>query len=185
LASIVADLRLINVYITINSTRNSAFTQDWFKQNSVTVQMLDESKFDEHLKLLALRIPRELCKVATRILNGWVIVHFLSLNFHFHILFFKDIFFIFFFFFFSGICSTSPALSLLRKIQHVRKTGTWYYLKGFRILVWIRNWEIYIRELLWMRFCKKMDINERILTIVLHLLKIPYDYTVLFFSYEV
>jgi len=30
-----------------------------------------------------------------------------------------------------------------------------------------------------------MDINERILTIVLHLLKIPYDYTVLFFSYEV
>lgn len=33
--------------------------------------MLDESKFDVHLNLWALRIPRELCKVATRILNGY------------------------------------------------------------------------------------------------------------------
>lgn len=37
--------------------------------------MLDESKFDVHLKLRALRIPRELCKVATRILNGYVLVY--------------------------------------------------------------------------------------------------------------
>ncbi|XP_062147590.1 tRNA (guanine(37)-N1)-methyltransferase 2 isoform X1 [Alnus glutinosa] len=35
--------------------------------------MLDESKFDVHLKLRALRIPRELCKVATRILNGYLL----------------------------------------------------------------------------------------------------------------
>uniref|UniRef100_A0A5B7C9Z5 tRNA (guanine(37)-N1)-methyltransferase n=1 Tax=Davidia involucrata TaxID=16924 RepID=A0A5B7C9Z5_DAVIN len=35
--------------------------------------MLDESKFDVHLKLWALRIPRELCKVATRILNGFLL----------------------------------------------------------------------------------------------------------------
>ncbi|CAL1359419.1 unnamed protein product [Linum trigynum] len=35
--------------------------------------MLDESKFDVHLKLWALRIPRELCKVATRILNGYLL----------------------------------------------------------------------------------------------------------------
>lgn len=33
--------------------------------------MLDESRFDVHLKLWALRIPRELCKVATRVLNGY------------------------------------------------------------------------------------------------------------------
>ncbi|XP_076933243.1 tRNA (guanine(37)-N(1))-methyltransferase 2-like [Bidens hawaiensis] len=32
--------------------------------------MLDESKFDVQLKLLALRIPRELCKAATKLLNG-------------------------------------------------------------------------------------------------------------------
>nr|GEX73842.1 putative polyprotein [Tanacetum cinerariifolium] len=32
--------------------------------------MLDESKFDVHLKLFALRIPKELCKVATKLLNG-------------------------------------------------------------------------------------------------------------------
>ncbi|MFS7982385.1 putative tRNA (guanine(37)-N(1))-methyltransferase [Helianthus anomalus] len=32
--------------------------------------MLDESKFDLQLKLWALRIPRELCKVATKLLNG-------------------------------------------------------------------------------------------------------------------
>ncbi|KAF7838622.1 tRNA (guanine(37)-N1)-methyltransferase 2 [Senna tora] len=32
--------------------------------------MLDESKFDVHLKLWALRIPCQLCKLATRILNG-------------------------------------------------------------------------------------------------------------------
>ncbi|KAL0013908.1 hypothetical protein SO802_000977 [Lithocarpus litseifolius] len=35
--------------------------------------MLDESKFDVHLNLWALRIPRELCKVATRILNGYLL----------------------------------------------------------------------------------------------------------------
>ncbi|XP_021903186.1 tRNA (guanine(37)-N1)-methyltransferase 2 [Carica papaya] len=35
--------------------------------------MLDESKFDVHLKLLALRIPRELCKLVTRILNGYLL----------------------------------------------------------------------------------------------------------------
>lgn len=33
--------------------------------------MLDESKFDVHLQLWAIRIPRELCKAATRILNGY------------------------------------------------------------------------------------------------------------------
>ncbi|XP_031384135.1 tRNA (guanine(37)-N1)-methyltransferase 1 isoform X1 [Punica granatum] len=32
--------------------------------------MIDESKFDVRLELWALRIPRELCKVATRLLNG-------------------------------------------------------------------------------------------------------------------
>ncbi|KAI7732651.1 hypothetical protein M8C21_023206 [Ambrosia artemisiifolia] len=32
--------------------------------------LLDESKFDLHLKLWALRIPRELCKAATKLLNG-------------------------------------------------------------------------------------------------------------------
>ncbi|XP_076930807.1 tRNA (guanine(37)-N(1))-methyltransferase 2-like [Bidens hawaiensis] len=32
--------------------------------------MLDESKFDVQLKLLALRIPRELCKAAAKLLNG-------------------------------------------------------------------------------------------------------------------
>lgn len=35
--------------------------------------MLDESKFDVNLKLLALRIPRELCKNATRLLNGYLL----------------------------------------------------------------------------------------------------------------
>lgn len=35
--------------------------------------MLDERKFDVHLKLWALRIPRQLCKVATRILNGYLL----------------------------------------------------------------------------------------------------------------
>lgn len=35
--------------------------------------MLDESKFDVHLKLWALRIPRELCKTVTRVLNGYLL----------------------------------------------------------------------------------------------------------------
>ncbi|KAJ9183392.1 hypothetical protein P3X46_007254 [Hevea brasiliensis] len=35
--------------------------------------MLDESKFDVHLKLWALRIPREFCKVSTRLLNGYLL----------------------------------------------------------------------------------------------------------------
>ncbi|KAF2304571.1 hypothetical protein GH714_033655 [Hevea brasiliensis] len=35
--------------------------------------MLDESKFDMHLKLWALRIPREFCRVATRLLNGYLL----------------------------------------------------------------------------------------------------------------
>ncbi|XP_015572470.2 tRNA (guanine(37)-N1)-methyltransferase 1 isoform X1 [Ricinus communis] len=35
--------------------------------------MLDESKFDVQLKLWALRIPRELCKTATRLLNGYLL----------------------------------------------------------------------------------------------------------------
>ncbi|EXB37066.1 tRNA (guanine(37)-N1)-methyltransferase 2 [Morus notabilis] len=35
--------------------------------------MFDERKFDVHLKLLALRIPRELCKVATKIVNGYLL----------------------------------------------------------------------------------------------------------------
>ncbi|CAI0543155.1 unnamed protein product [Linum tenue] len=35
--------------------------------------MLDVSKFDVHLKLWALRIPREICKVATRVLNGYLL----------------------------------------------------------------------------------------------------------------
>nr|GMC65286.1 tRNA (guanine(37)-N1)-methyltransferase 2 isoform X1 [Ipomoea batatas]GMC68680.1 tRNA (guanine(37)-N1)-methyltransferase 2 isoform X1 [Ipomoea batatas] len=34
---------------------------------------LDESKFDVELKLWALRIPREYCNVATRILNGYLL----------------------------------------------------------------------------------------------------------------
>ncbi|KAL6224039.1 hypothetical protein ACLB2K_002895 [Fragaria x ananassa] len=37
------------------------------------LEMLDESKFDVHLKLWALRIPRELCKGATRVLNGYLL----------------------------------------------------------------------------------------------------------------
>ncbi|KAL6226505.1 hypothetical protein ACLB2K_000467 [Fragaria x ananassa] len=39
----------------------------------VGLEMLDESKFDVHLKLWALQIPRELCKVATRVLNGYLL----------------------------------------------------------------------------------------------------------------
>ncbi|KAK8291601.1 hypothetical protein V6Z11_D06G068900 [Gossypium hirsutum] len=35
--------------------------------------MLDESKFDVNFKLLALRIPRDLCKTATRLLNGYLL----------------------------------------------------------------------------------------------------------------
>ncbi|XP_045830304.1 tRNA (guanine(37)-N1)-methyltransferase 2 [Trifolium pratense] len=35
--------------------------------------LLDESKFDVQLKLWALRIPCQLCRVATRILNGYVL----------------------------------------------------------------------------------------------------------------
>ncbi|XP_060964237.1 tRNA (guanine(37)-N1)-methyltransferase 2 [Cannabis sativa] len=35
--------------------------------------MLDESKFDLNLKLWALRIPRQLCKAATRLLNGYLL----------------------------------------------------------------------------------------------------------------
>ncbi|XP_010535993.1 PREDICTED: tRNA (guanine(37)-N1)-methyltransferase 1 [Tarenaya hassleriana] len=35
--------------------------------------MLDERKFDVHLKLWALRVPRELCGTATRILNGYLL----------------------------------------------------------------------------------------------------------------
>lgn len=35
--------------------------------------MLEESKFGVHLKLWALRIPRELCKTATRVLNGYLL----------------------------------------------------------------------------------------------------------------
>ncbi|XP_047308944.1 tRNA (guanine(37)-N1)-methyltransferase 2 [Impatiens glandulifera] len=35
--------------------------------------MLDESKFETHLKLWALRVPRELCKVVSRILNGYLL----------------------------------------------------------------------------------------------------------------
>ncbi|WJX95701.1 tRNA (guanine(37)-N(1))-methyltransferase [Trifolium repens] len=35
--------------------------------------LLDESKFDLCLKLWALRIPCQLCRVATRILNGYLL----------------------------------------------------------------------------------------------------------------
>lgn len=35
--------------------------------------MLDESKFDVHLQLWALRIPCELCKVVTRVLSGYLL----------------------------------------------------------------------------------------------------------------
>ncbi|KAJ4895959.1 tRNA (guanine(37)-N1)-methyltransferase 1 [Raphanus sativus] len=35
--------------------------------------MLDESNFDVNLKLWAIRIPRELCKSATKILNGYML----------------------------------------------------------------------------------------------------------------
>ncbi|XWS17214.1 hypothetical protein CRYUN_Cryun33cG0049100 [Craigia yunnanensis] len=35
--------------------------------------MLDESKFDVNLKFLALRIPQELCKTATCLLNGYLL----------------------------------------------------------------------------------------------------------------
>ncbi|XP_057499996.1 tRNA (guanine(37)-N1)-methyltransferase 2 isoform X1 [Actinidia eriantha] len=41
--------------------------------NTVKSAILDESKFDVHLKLWAIRIPRELCRVATRILNGYLV----------------------------------------------------------------------------------------------------------------
>ncbi|XP_027147954.1 tRNA (guanine(37)-N1)-methyltransferase 2 isoform X2 [Coffea eugenioides] len=34
---------------------------------------LDESKFDLHLKLWAIRVPREHCKLATRVLNGYML----------------------------------------------------------------------------------------------------------------
>ncbi|KAL7153608.1 hypothetical protein ABFS83_04G180800 [Erythranthe nasuta] len=37
------------------------------------VEMLDEKKFDVELNLLALRIPREHCKLATRVLNGYLL----------------------------------------------------------------------------------------------------------------
>jgi hypothetical protein len=47
--------------------------------------MLDESKFDVHLKLWALRIPRELCKVATRILNGYDFAHFMCVYIYIYI----------------------------------------------------------------------------------------------------
>ncbi|XP_019415996.1 PREDICTED: tRNA (guanine(37)-N1)-methyltransferase 2-like [Lupinus angustifolius] len=35
--------------------------------------MFDDSKFEEHLQLWALRIPNQLCNVATRILNGYLL----------------------------------------------------------------------------------------------------------------
>ncbi|GMJ07451.1 tRNA methyltransferase 5a [Hibiscus trionum] len=35
--------------------------------------MVDESKFDVNFNLLALRIPRELCTKATRLLNGYLL----------------------------------------------------------------------------------------------------------------
>ncbi|KAK8970736.1 tRNA (guanine(37)-N1)-methyltransferase 2 [Platanthera guangdongensis] len=35
--------------------------------------ILDESKFDVKLNLLAIRIPRELCKSVSRLLNGYVL----------------------------------------------------------------------------------------------------------------
>ncbi|XP_030448382.2 tRNA (guanine(37)-N1)-methyltransferase 1 isoform X2 [Syzygium oleosum] len=35
--------------------------------------MLDETQFDVHLNLWALRVPREFCKVATRALNGYLL----------------------------------------------------------------------------------------------------------------
>lgn len=35
--------------------------------------MLDESKFDVQFDLWALRVPREICKSATRILNGYLL----------------------------------------------------------------------------------------------------------------
>lgn len=35
------------------------------------VEMLDKSKFDVKYDLWALRVPREICKSATRILNGY------------------------------------------------------------------------------------------------------------------
>ncbi|XP_052183154.1 tRNA (guanine(37)-N1)-methyltransferase 2-like isoform X1 [Diospyros lotus] len=35
--------------------------------------ILDESKFDMHLKLWAIQIPREMCKAATRVLNGYML----------------------------------------------------------------------------------------------------------------
>lgn len=34
---------------------------------------LDERKFDLHLKLWAIRVPREHCKLATRVLNGYML----------------------------------------------------------------------------------------------------------------
>ncbi|KAL6508526.1 hypothetical protein OROGR_023237 [Orobanche gracilis] len=37
--------------------------------------MLDENIFDVQLNLWALRIPREHCKLATRILNGVLSTH--------------------------------------------------------------------------------------------------------------
>lgn len=84
---------------------------------------------------------------------GDYIIFFLLISIFIFIYLFKDVFGTPFFY--TGICSTSPALSLLRKIQRVRKTGTWYYLKGFRILVWTRNCEIYVCELFGYEFLLK------------------------------
>ncbi|CAH1426399.1 unnamed protein product [Lactuca virosa] len=52
---------------SVEASTKQCTTDFDFQEHSA---MLDESKFDVHLKLWALRIPREFCKVATKLLNG-------------------------------------------------------------------------------------------------------------------
>ncbi|KAK4798607.1 hypothetical protein SAY86_030933 [Trapa natans] len=57
-------LLLVRVESTVSSSALGVF---------VTEMVIDESKFDVHLELRALRIPRELCKITTRLLNGYLL----------------------------------------------------------------------------------------------------------------
>lgn len=93
--------------------------------------MLDESKFDVDLKLWALRIPCQLCKAATRILNGYhhnysSSIPFVSLNIKFINIGF---------FLVADICLTSPESNLLLKIQLAKRIDMWYCLIEFKVMV--------------------------------------------------
>ncbi|XP_071925646.1 tRNA (guanine(37)-N(1))-methyltransferase 2-like isoform X2 [Coffea arabica] len=58
-------LRLLNP--SFSELKTTAFRIQGMKM------ALDESKFDLHLKLWAIRVPREHCKLATRVLNGYML----------------------------------------------------------------------------------------------------------------